>query len=185
MSVTTIRDGEATLKMSADFRAIIDRIADGAQAATVEQVYAVVSMVKADAKREWYRQVDRETGKSGDVRASWEESGDRLHFKIGNSDKRTDKRTGKPILFYVHRPGPLSEVSRKSTEAERIEMVQRGERASRYIKVPNPKASDGRYLLAELITKPMNDAKRKIAARLGRRVTEAIRNRARAPKGGS
>lgn len=185
MSTETIREGEVTLKMSADFRAIIERIAGGAQAETVEQMYAMVSLVAADASADWYRQVDRESGKSGVVLASWEEKGDQLVFKIGNSDTRLDKRTGKPVLYYIHRPGPLSSRSRKATEAEREADRAAGRRPRVWTQYPNPRASDGKFLMVELIRKPANAGKRKVAERLAARIVTAINNRKMRKRGGS
>ena len=184
MSTTVIRNGEVTLKMSADFRGIIEGISGGAQAATVEQVYAMVSLVAADASQEWYRQVERETGKSGDITAGWTEAGDRLTFSIGHNDSRLDKKKGKPILYYVHRPGPLSTKSRKATASEREADIAAGRTPRRYVQYPNPRASDGKYLVVELIRKPANEGKRKVAQRLAGRITEAIKRRTPRRRGG-
>ena len=185
MSTSTIRSGEVTLKMSADFRAIMERIAGGAQAETVEQVYAMVSLVAEDATQEWYRQVERETGKSGQVVAAWREVGDRLDFMVGNSDTRTDGKTGKPLLYYVHRPGPFSTKTRRATEAEQEADRAAGRRPRAFVKYPNPRRSDGKYLVVELIRKPGNQGKRKVSQRLAQRITAAIRDRKRRKRGGS
>lgn len=185
MSTDTIRDGEVTLKMKADFRAIIERIGGGAQAATVEQVYAMFSLIASDASSEWYRQVDRESGKSGVVSAAWEEKGDKLNFSVGNNDNRRDKKTGKPILYYIHRPGPLSTHSRKATASEREADIAAGRKPRVRVNYPNPKASDGKYLVVELIRKPAREGQRKVATRLGAQIVAAINNRKMRQRGGS
>lgn len=185
MSTETIRNGEVTLKMNADFARIIGRIEDGAQAATVQQTYALVSLVADDARADWYRQVDKETGASGTVSAGWQERGTRLSFRIGNSDARKDKKSGKPILFYVHRPGPFSTKDRRATETEKQRARDMGQRAPSRVKYPNPKASDGRFLLAELITLPANAMRRKLMQRLGRDIVRSIERKDRREHGGS
>jgi hypothetical protein len=185
VSTDTIRSGEVTLRMSADFAAIMERIEGGAQAATVQQTYALVSSVAADAESAWYRQVDRETGKSGNISADWTERGALLSFRIGNSDQRRDKRSGKPILFFIHRPGPFSTKERATTETERQRMREAGQPVLGKRKYPNPKASDGRNLLAELITKPANAMKRNLMQRLGNDIVRAIERKDRRKHGGA
>ena len=185
MSTETIRNGEASLKVTANFDRILARIENGAQAATVQQTYALVSLVAADARADWYRQVDRETGASGTVAAGWTERGTRLSFRIGNSAGRRDKKSGKPILFYVHRPGPFSKKDRRATEAEKQRARDLGQRAPSRVKFPNPKASDGRFLLAELITLPANAMRRKLMQRLGRDIVRSIERNDRREHGGA
>ena len=53
------------------------------------------------------------------------------------------------------------------------------------MKYPNPKASDSKFLVVELIRKPGNEGKRKVAARLGAQIVAAINNRKMRQRGGS
>lgn len=181
----TIRDGYVTLRIDARFDDIVRRIEDAVQGATVRETYAMVALVADDAASSWYRQVDKRTGDSGTVRAAWREKGTRLHFEIGNDDSRKDPKSGKPALFFIHRPGPFSKKRRAATPSEQDAIFKRDGRYAKYVLYPNPKASDGAYLLSELIKKPANAGRRKLTARLARTIVAAIERKQGRERGGS
>ena len=145
--------------------AALARVLDKVQNATIRGVFQELDVflsVTADAARsQWYREVDRETGRSGDITGGVVSvTDDRIRAAIGTGDTRKDKKHGKPVVFYVHRPGPLSTKRRAPRPSEVEALKAAGKRVPRYIYYPNPKAGDGAFLVTELINKPVNEGKR-------------------------
>ena len=143
-------------RATGDYRRLSETILQGTAREVADRLLEIGEQVAGNARARWYEQVDRRTGKSGDIRASVEVDGDRIRLRVGSTDER--RAGGKPLVVYVHRPGAYSlvEVKVSAREWHAAPPEQRGRFG--FLKKLNPKASDGKYLLQELVNKPMQAA---------------------------
>ena len=148
---------------------------------------AICEEVAVSARRDWYGPIGvrRITGQSGDiqVREVVDIAAGTVTVSVGSADPRMAGR--KPVPVYVRRPGRMSVVKVPVTRAKYFETAPsmranfskplpgdpRGTRPP-YVFVPNPAAQDGKFLLQELVKKPVRLALRRAAADLGRALSD-------------
>jgi len=165
MSTTTVAPGARLVFDDAALARVLAKVENAAIRGAFGEVDVYISVVADSAKAQWYKQVDRDTGKSGDISGGVVAVTDtRIRAVIGTSDTRRGGKGGKPAIFYIHRPGPLSTKRRLLRESEVIALRAAGKRVPKYVYFPNPKASDGAFLVPELINKPANAGKRALKA---------------------
>lgn len=152
MAITRFRQGDVTMNLTGDLADLCRRAVEAAGGETLRLVEAAAEEVAANARTKWYRQVDRETGKSGDIQVFTTVYEDKIRVSVGSTDTRTAGRGSKPVVVYIKRPKRRSKIERDATDAERADGT-----ADRWghVDVPNPKAADGKFLLNELIRKPV------------------------------
>lgn len=160
---TRFTNGTSTVTLDGAMEELVRRALDAASDVRVLEHRA--AQLAADARSAWYAPgtgVKRRTGESGDVETVTTVSESEARVAIGSMDLAKAK--------YVHRPGPLSLVRVQVTVAEYFQTIKKLRanfkpfKASKgrpadtgtgpYIWVINPKASDGKYLLTELVRKP-------------------------------
>lgn len=176
MGITRYRDGDVTITLSGDLEGFVRRAADAALGGALAVIEAEADEVAATAREQWYRQVTLRTGKSGQIARITVISDDYVRVSVGSTDTRPAKG-GKSAALFVRRPGPLSQVERKATDAEYNARRSAGMAPpdAFWIKQDNPKAADGAYLLSELVKKPMKARKTKLAKAIGAAIVARIR----------
>lgn len=184
MATTRYNDGSVTVTLDGGLEDLVRRALDAAAGETVRLMEAAAGDVAAAARASWYAEdtgVTLRTGRSGDVEVVTTVSPDEVRVSVGSTDLERAR--------FIRRPGPLStvaeEISRddyyaaKRQGGPRANVVFKakatdkagGVEAGRYYrKVPNPRASDGKYLLVELIRKPMTLKVKAITPELGRAI---------------
>lgn len=162
MAVVRYSQGGTTVTLTgptaSQLRDAVNRIAKG----WLDRVEPEAERVAAQARAAWYgpEGVTRRTGKSGDIQAITTVSDGEVRVTIGSADTRLAGKTGKPAIYYIHRPGPFSTIRRKATHEDfksgAAKASPRGKRVAGrgVVEEPNPKASDGRHLLQPLIAQP-------------------------------
>ena len=176
MSTTTVAPGARLVFDDAALARVLSQVENAAIRGAFTEVDVYLSVVADAARSQWYREVDRDTGKSGDITGGVVSvSPTRIRAAIGTSDTRRDKKKGKPVIFYVHRPGPLSDKRRAPRPNEVDALKAAGKRVPKYIYYPNPKRSDGAYLVVELINKPVNAGKRELKTAIRRAIVAQYR----------
>jgi hypothetical protein len=176
MSTTTVAPGTRMVFDDAALARVLDKVENAAIRGTFAELDVYLSVIADAARSQWYRQVDRDTGKSGDISGGVVAVSDtKIRGTIGTSDIRRGGKGGKPAIFYIHRPGPLSWKRRDVRESERDAYRAAGKPVPRYIYYPNPKRGDGAFLVAELINKPANAGKRELKAAVRRAIIEQYR----------
>lgn len=193
MGTTRFTDGNVTVTLDGDLEALVRRAVEAAGGETLRVMEAAAEEVAAKARAEWYADgtgVKRETGKGGDIQVVTTVRHDEVRVSVGSTDLARAK--------YVHRPGRLSvvlrEISREEYAAEKAKggswaaMVFRAARNQTddgvvsghyYQRVPNPHAADGKYLLPELVTKPMRLKVKAITPELGKAIAARATRRGR------
>ncbi len=120
MAITRFRQGDVTVTLTGDLEAFARRAVDAAAGETVRLMEGAANGVRSSAAGEWYRRVERETGKSGDIDVvtTIDVNRSEVRVSIGSTDERVvlaKKRnkdgtitgtTGKPVPVFVHSPGP-------------------------------------------------------------------------------
>jgi hypothetical protein len=176
VSTTTVAPGAKLVFDDAALARVLDKIENAVVRATVGELDVYLSVIGDSARVQWYQQVDRKTGKSGDISGGVTTVTEtRIRAVIGSSDTRKEK--GKSVLFFIRRPGPLSTKRRLARENEKERARQEGRPVPKYITYPNPKASDGAYLVAELINKPANEGKRELRKAIKAQIRANYRSR--------
>lgn len=185
MAGTTVKGPGARVTIGAELQRALDQIEDAAVRAVSKAVVREAEAVAVGAEAAWYDHVARRTGRSGRFASGLRVRGDTISGVVETLDNRTAGKTGKPVVYYVKRPGPLSTVERKLTRDEYAALMK-DYRASGKLpegfeaaidangrpnavkkRAPNPKASDGKPLLPELVTKPGRAAAKRLARTLG------------------
>lgn len=171
-----LSNGAAALTLSGDLEGMARRILERASRGAGGVLLQAAEDVQTSASARWYQQVRRRTGKSGHIVSTLDIRENSAVVKVGSTDDRVGKG-GKPSVVFVHRPGALSTVERPATDAEYHARRSAGmSRAQAYwikSEQPNPLASDGGYLLLELVRRPfraavksaLKDIKKEIVAR--------------------
>lgn len=180
-------NGSVTVTLDAGMEAFVRKALDAAAGETVRILETAAEEVRAKSAADWYGSdgVVRRTGSSGDIQAGTTVSGTEVRVRVGSPDLKKAK--------FVHRPGPLStaavEITRREYEAEKkaggtaaklvfrakSDKKDRGVVADRcYRIVGSPAASDGKYLLQELVGKPMRKKVKEITPALGRAIAARV-----------
>lgn len=177
-------DGNVTVALTGELEAFVRRALETAQGETVRIMEAAAEDIAAKARAEWYdpdANVTRRTGKSGQIEVVTTVSDTEVRVSVGSTDLSKAK--------FVRRPGRLSTVAVEISAAEynraqaaggasaklvfraRTARPDAGVEAGKYYRIEgNPRAGDGRFLLAELIRKPMTLKIRTITPELGRAI---------------
>lgn len=142
--------------------ATVDAMAGG----LVEPLRAECERIAQSASATFYDQVDRETGRTGVIRTEVTITSDVVVVSVGSTRTETFAG-GSPVARRVHRPGPDStkrEIRPANAPLGPKERVRRRLGANVEVVVPNPKASDGRSMLVELVEKPARAALDRLVA---------------------
>lgn len=175
MSTVTVAPGARMAFDDAALARVLSKVENAVARATFTELDVYLSVIADSARLQWYQQVDRDTGKSGDIEGGVVAvSPTRIRGVIGSTDTRKGKG-GKAVIFYVRRPGPLSTKRRAPRQADLDRARAEGKRPPRWVSYPNPKASDGRFLVPELITKPANAGKRLVKQTIKREIVAQFR----------
>ena len=175
---TRYRSGGVTVTVDDGLERWMRGLMDAAEAETIALLEAEAREVMEFARGRWYQEVERETGKSGDLEVvtTFTDTGDVI---VGVRSKDTRVRGGKPVAAMVHRPGPLSRSTVEVTRAEygRIKKGPKPREAwksrrtgKHYALVHNKGSSDGQVLFIELVRKPLFKRVPSIAAKLGEQI---------------
>lgn len=177
MTTTAYTDGSVTVTLDEGLSAFVRSMLDASQAETVRLLEAEGEAVAAEARRDWYGAdgVTWRTGRSGDIQSVtvFDAAKDEVRVRVGSTDTRTAGKSGKPIPAFVHRPTATSRIRRPAKAADfasgKAVHSPPGKKVkgAGYVEESNPKASDGRYLMPELIGKPIKVRLKAISARLG------------------
>lgn len=162
--------GGVTVTLSGELAEWARAAVDEGERELVQQLVTIGDEEASKARGLWYQQVDRRTGKSGDIQSVLVLSDTEARVSVGSTDTRVAGR--KPVPLWVHRPGPFSVKHRSATEAETTK--GKGKRVT----YPNPKASDGKFLVVELIRKPVRARFQVEIQNLGRALANAMRRAA-------
>lgn len=184
MGVTRYRDGAVTVTLDGALEDLVKRAVDAAGGESVRVLQRRAEEVAAKARADWYAKgtgVNRKTGKSGDVQVVTTVSPSEVRVSVGSTD--TEMVGTKPRALLVHRPGRLSLVEKLVTRDEwwawkraRKPVGKPGTKggADWVVYEANPDASDGKYLVPELLRKPavvkLKDAIPELTAAFGSRV---------------
>lgn len=147
--------------------------------------------------------VQRDTGRSGQIDTITTVSNTEVRVSVGSTDtetvrlvRRTKTKGARivtaPRAAVIHRPGPFATTVEEITHDEYRKLKAAGgaraktafrPRVTRgkiiagkyYRKVASPRASDGKYLVTELIRKPVRAKVREITPELGRAIAARIK----------
>ena len=178
MSVTQIKDGSVVVAIGDDLQRFVDGLVARVETSAIKVLRKECDRVASEARAAWYgpKGVNRETGKSGDIRVieTVDIGRGEIRFSVGSTDTRLAGT--KPLPVVIHRPGRLSTVLVACTPAAWYAAPEplRGPWLPGPPKVPqlfrhNPAASDGKFLLTEMVRKPMRAAAKTAAAQIGAR----------------
>lgn len=194
--ITRFSSGGATVTLTGDLERFVQASVKAAGGALVQKYLQAAEAVAARARAEWYQQANRRTGRSGawDTRVTVSDT--EVRVDVVTLDPRVDKR-GRHASFFVRRPGPASLVPAEITKEEysaakaakgvtgRMVFKAKTTRtaawgapvtAGRFYRlVANPKASDGKQLLQELIRKPFRKAIVELGPEIGRAIADRLR----------
>lgn len=159
---TRYKDGSVSIELDDGLDEFARSLLSVAERETVAVLERYAKSVADEASRKWYQQVDKQTGKAGaiDVFTTLDGAKGEVRVTIGTTDTRMEGRRPTPTM--VRRPGPLSQITKKGVKG----------------RIPNPKASDGKFLMVELVRKPATAMIKAITPALGRAIA------ARAARGG-
>lgn len=173
---TKFTDGGATITVDGGMERFVRAMLTAANTETVRVLESGAGEVAAKAASDWYGPdgVTWRTGASGriDVVTTIDTGRGDVRVSTGSTDTKTIN--GKPRAVYIHRPGPLSRQLVEITGAEYKQSKAAGgaaaalvfrarrsdeakgiEAGKAYRTEPNPKASNGAFLLTILIKVPM------------------------------
>lgn len=175
MAVTRYVDGDVTFDLGGALAAYTQRVLGAMHGGAVALLQAEAEKVAEEATAAWYgpEGVKRRTGKSGVVDVVTTVTPLYISVTIGSRDLDKAK--------YVHRPGPLSQLKRAATHADfksgAAKASPKGDPiAGRGVVLyDNPKASDGKYLLQELVGKPARRIVKRINALLPTEIEARMR----------
>lgn len=163
MPTTKYTAGKATITLTGDLEAWTRRVLASSAGAVVREVEKLAEEVASEARREWYDRVERKTGLSGDiaVETTIDLAQGVARVAVGSTDERI--ADGKPLVVYVHEPGPTSLIDVAVSHREYWDTPAALRRQYPIVKKQNPKTAAGKFLLQELIRTP---AKAKIQGRI-------------------
>jgi hypothetical protein len=180
---TRYTSGGVTVALDAGLDAFVRALVSASETETIRILEAAADGEAARAEAAWYgpEGVTKRTGKSGDIDRVTTFDVDRgeVRVSVGSTDARPDAKGKGVVPYYVRRPGPLSLVDRFVTQGEWWAW-KKGEKpvgragtkgkTNWIIRESNPKASDGKYLVVELIRKPVAARLLEITPELGRAI---------------
>lgn len=166
MRTVVVKSGAVTVTLSGELQARINHVINTAYAGVRDQLDGIGETLVTDAEAAWYTQVQRRTGATGDIEHEMRLSGTELQVAV--KAEQTDK------TYLVRRPGALSRVVRRSTDAEYSAAMSQYRRTGQLPKEwtemgvrfdagrptglrkskPNPLASDGKNMWQENVRKP-------------------------------
>jgi hypothetical protein len=181
MSRSRYTSGNVTIELDGGLDKFVRGLLDAAEAETVRVLEAAGDEEAARAERDWYgsQGVTRRTGKSGDIVRTTTFGNGEVRVSVGSTDTRIDPDKGKRVPYYVRRPGPLSVVDKKVTQGEWWAAKKAGHPVRMYgpkgkrtyiVEEPNPRASDGKYLVVELVRKPVNKRLKVLAGKVAQAI---------------
>lgn len=193
MPITRYTEGGVTITLDGGLEDFVRRALSAASAETVRVMEAAAQEVAEKARADWYAPgtgVEKDTGKSGDIQVVTTVSSDEVRVSVGSTD--TELVNGKPRAVYIHRPNRLTLVKKQVT-VEEYWKTPKAQRANfhplpadpkhhrpadsgtgPWIWVVNPKASDGKFLLTELVRKPMRAKVRTITPEIAKAIAKKI-----------
>lgn len=186
MATLRYTDGPVTVTLDGGLEALVRKALDAAGGEALRIVEELAEGVADEAGDKWYQPgtgVTRRTGKSGRIAVVETVSESEVRVRVGSVD--VDKAK------FVHRPGRLStsveEITQTAYKAERAKggaaaklvfHARKDDEAAGvkkglyYRKVHNPLASDGKYLLPELVSKPARQAVKDALPKLGKAISD-------------
>ena len=185
MAVTRYTDGGVTVTLDGAMERLVRRALDAAGGETVRVMEAAAEEVATSSRAKWYDPetgVTKRTGKSGDVRVVTTVSLAEVRVSVGSTDTRTADK-GRPRAVVIRRPGRLSLIGKAVSQGDWWEWKKAGKPVRKagtpgidnwIIEVPNPLASDGKYLVPELIRKPMRAKIKVITPEIAKAITAKI-----------
>lgn len=176
--MTRYTRSDVTVILDGGLEDLVRRALDAVEGGeVVRRLEAEAEAVAEEARGFWYRQVDKETGLSGDIQVVTTVSDTEVRVGIGSTDRRTAGKTGKPLPVMVHRPTARSLKRVEVTRADYFkapERLRHFEDGKFYLDSPNPLASDGKYLLQELVRKPAKVKLQALAPELARLLAQKM-----------
>lgn len=184
---TRYTDGPVTITLDDGFARALRQLASEMERATLDVVEAEAERIAAHARAEWYGDsgVEKETGLSGDIRVVTTIKGGEAIVTAGSTDTRTAGKKNAPVPAFVRSPSRLSLVKKQVTHT--VYWSTQKELRANYHPLPanpktgfpgdppgsgpfilasNPKASDGKLLLAKFIRKPAHDGVGNLVAKI-------------------
>jgi len=183
MAITRYSDGNATVTLDGALEAFVRKALDAAAGETVRIMEAAAEEVAAKARADWYAPgtgVTKGTGQSGDIQVVTTVSDTDVRVSVGSTD--TTLISGKPRAVLIHRRGRLSLDPKLVSRDEWWRWKKAGKPVGKpgstgddwTILVPSDIASDGKYLVAELVRKPMRAQIKVITPALAKALTTKI-----------
>jgi len=178
------RAGAGSVTIGPELEQALDRIAGGAFRAAREGLAAKLDPIAQRAESEWYTQVKRRTGKSGQWASVVEVSDTQVRGYVESLDTRKDKK-GRPAWVFVRRPKAISVVELKVDDAEYAEVMaeyratgklppnyEGWKRADGLISnlqriARNPLADDGGSPAQDLVVRPTRAAAKELVKTIG------------------
>jgi hypothetical protein len=182
MPVTRYRQGGTTVTLTGDLEAFARRAVDAAGGESVRILEGGANTVRTSAASEWYRRVERETGKSGtlDVITTIDVSRGQVRVSLGSTDDRVAGKTGKPVPVFVRAPAADSLVLKVVDHKTYWETPENLRGKYPKIKVRNPLAvASPKFLLQELVKAPFKREIKRLTPELGRAIAARINGGAR------
>jgi hypothetical protein len=188
MGTLRYSEGGVTVTLDGGLEAFVRKALDAAGGETVRILETAGAEVAAQSRTDWYAPgtgITRRTGKSGDVVTTTTVSEKEVRVRVGTTDVQKAK--------YVHRRRPLATDVVEITSSEyyyakkaggaaaklvfraKSDKKDRGVVADKWYRIVGAKdASDGKYLLQELIGKPTRRKVKEITPALGRAIAARI-----------
>lgn len=171
------------MSLDAGWDAAVRQILSAAQTETIRVLERAGDEEAAKAEAAWYSAagVTRRTGRSGYIErvTTFDASKGEVRVSIGSADKRLDPKQRKPTPLFVRRPGRFSTVRKVVSQGEWWAWKKAGKpvairlrgAAPWQIEMPNPKASDGKFLMVELVRKPVQARIPRLAPELAQAIS--------------
>jgi len=178
-------NGNVTVGLDDGLEAFARSLLSAAETETVRVLEEAGDQELEKSEAAWYGPdgVTRRTGKSGDMTrvTLFDSARGEVRVSLGSSDARenSDPKKKGPVPYYVRRPGPLSLVDKVVTQGEWWKAKKAGLPVRMFgpkgdrkyiVEEPNPKASDGKSLIVELVRKPVNARLRDLAPELAQAI---------------
>jgi hypothetical protein len=153
-----VKVGRVTAEIDPKLLATVKQMYDLSFRKITDQLEAIGDEVGTAASVNWYDEVQRKTGQTGRIEWGLQAAPDRLSMVVSP--------TATKDTYYVHRPGPNSTLSvgtdeftyrrlmsiyRKTGTIEKkyleyVKYTTKGQPIGLSYRIPNPKASDGKYM---------------------------------------
>lgn len=184
---TVYRSGGVTVELGGELEAFVRKAVEAAEGETLRILEAAAEDEAARARAQWYAPgtgVNRETGRSGDVQVTTTISADEITVSVASTDTariRDARGRSAPRAAVIHRPGRLSLVEKRVSQGDWWAWKKAGKPVGRIgtkgkadwiVLEPNPDASDGAYLVPELIRKPVRARIRIVTPELARAIAD-------------